>query len=134
MNMLSTLGSGSNGTKGDFPEAKDFSGSVRPNGDHSMLMLILPKEYPAEVLEDGSIRYTEVCDEPPGMIEGFEQQEDLVSYKPLWDDCGDRDLKFIQKEGCNYLNVVAKCFKYGCEHFLKEVSYEDCCRCRATIQ
>ena len=55
-------------------------GSVLPQGNHALLALILPKGYPVEIQSDGTLVYTDwQKDEPPGMIQGFQQQEDLVS-------------------------------------------------------
>ena len=105
-------------------------GSVMPQGNHALLAWILPKGYPAEVESDGTLIYTDWQEsEPPGHIEGFRQQQDLVSYQPLWDACAKRELKFILKPGCHCLNIVATCFNYGGDHFLKVVTFADCTRC-----
>ena len=105
-------------------------GSVLPQGNHALLALILPKGYPVEIQSDGTLVYTDwQKDEPPGMIQGFQQQEDLISYKPLWDSCAKRELKFVIKPNCECLDMIATCFKHGSDRFLKEVTFEDCCQC-----
>ena len=105
-------------------------GSAIPAGDHALLAMILPKGYPAEVEQDGTLRYTNWNHaEPPGRIEGFQQQKDLLSYKPLWDSCPKRNLKFVIKPSCQCLDIIATCFCYQSGHFMEEVKLRDCENC-----